>query len=431
MAFRTHTRSPSGKLRPYGTLVLDMRLKDLKEFRGISLRLKKATGIPANAPNAVELVGQMKRMIRELERKRNVRKLRAIQSGDLSLASAFALWQEGRLDLAEEHGDKKILKHWRAYINTFESAVTRDNRLQVVDALENHGFISGKNVINDLPSLVRKIHLHYKNQKQYVMWNTVRIHLISFLKDGLEFAEDSVVVREVKKVSRFKGFVRREHHPFLSPRDCVTFCREVNNSKSVHANHYVDVILFACLHGVRPTELKKIKIDPSTEHLKVIGTKNKNADRVVPLVLPPDQLPTDIPKIDTLNKLFERMGYPVRVRDFRRTYSRWVEEAGISRLHYKVYLGHGNRTVTDNYQEANPDQDALDEDANKLWAWFETERKRTPVKREKPKRASTFRFKMAARKQVDMKKLLDDWMVADREANPSLQEMDAAGEDED
>jgi hypothetical protein len=432
LAFRTQARSPSGKLRAYGTLVLDMRLKKLEEFRGMSLRLKKATGIPASARNAVEIVKQMKLMIRELERKRDVKKLRAIQNGDLSLASAFVLWQEGRLDLAEEHGDKKVLKHWRAYINTANRReITRRNRLVIVAALENHGFISAKNVLNDLPSLLKRIRLHYKNAKQLVMFNTIRIELLSFLKEGLELDEESGVVRAVKKVPRFKKLVRRKHHPFLSPSDCADFCREVKNGKSVHKNHYANVILFACLHGVRPTELNKIEIDPTTEHLKVVGTKNENADRVVPLLLSPDQLPTNPPKIDTLNRLFERMGSQVRVRDFRRTYSRWVEEAGISHLHYKVYLGHGSRTVTDLYQRADPDQSALDEDAKKLQVWFDKELKRTPTERQKPQPVSALGVHMAFSNRVDIKKLLDDWMVADRQANPGLQEMDAAGEDED
>jgi hypothetical protein len=432
MAVRTKTRSPSGKLHAYGTLVLDMRLKKLKEFRGMSLRLKKATGIPASARNAVEIVKQMKLMIRELERKRDVMKLRAIQNGDLKLLSALVLWQEGRLDLAEAHGDKKILKHWRDYINTeIRREVTRRNRLVIVAALENHGFISGKNVLSELPSLLRKIHVHYKTQKQFVMFNTVRIELLLFLKKGLGLEDDSTLVLEIKKIPRLDVLEKRKHHPFLSPRDCRAFCSDVQSRKSVHAEQYVETILFLCLHGLRPTELEKIEIDPSTKHLKVTGTKNKNADRIVPLVVRPDELPARPPKIDTLNKLFERMGSPVRVRDFRRTYSRWTKESGISYLHYKVYLGHGNRSVTELYQEADPDQRALDEDADKLREWFEAELKKTPTKRETPKPVSTLRFKMDSRKQVGMKKLLEDWMVADRKANPSLQKMEAAGDDED
>jgi hypothetical protein len=431
MVFRAQTRNPSGKRRQYGTLVLDMRLKKLKEFRGMNLRLKKATGIPANARNAVEIVGQMKRMIRELERKRNVKKLRAIQNGDLSLASAFAFWQDGRLDLAQEHGDKKILMHWRAYIGTLKGDITRSNRLDVVQAVENHGLISEKNVLNDLPLLLKNIRLHYENQKQYVMFNTIRIELLSFLTKGLDIKGDSTLLRETMDVRRFTKLKRRKHHPFLSPRDCAVFCSEVQNRKSVHAERYVETILFLCLHGLRPTELEKIGIDPSTKHLKVTGTKNTNADRVVPLAVRPDELPTNPPKIDTLNKLFERMGSPVRVRDFRRTYSRWTDESGISYLRYKVYLGHGNRSVTEHYQQADPDRDALDEDAEKLRVWFDAELKRTPTKKETPKRVSTFGFKMAARKRVDIKKLLDDWMAADKKANPGLQEMEAAGDDED
>lgn len=195
---------------------------------------------------------------------------------------------------------------------------------------------------------------------------------------------DAALVRELLRVKPLKEQARREHHPFYTPQECRDFIRRVLKRPTPQASLYAQSILFMCQHGLRPEEFEggHFLVDEETGHLRIEGTKTPNAKRIVPILsfVEPDSLP----KFATLNRLFERMGAPVRCRDFRRTYSIWCQRAQIPQNHVSAYMGHAAETVTQTYQGVVPKHMILDEDRSKLLTWYEYELAKANTVRKKP-----------------------------------------------
>ncbi|MBA4072587.1 MAG: hypothetical protein C0497_12245 [Gemmatimonas sp.] len=385
--YRRRKAGKNGKLRDAGAYVIDMRIKRVPELAGIKQRLFKTTGVFPGHRNASTIVAEMKLMIKELIRERDIVTLRKIQSNVLSLPSAYKQWKTGRIHLAEGQEDKRVVKLWRSYIEHAPLAEsTKTNRLAIVSALEAKDFLTAQTVVNELPELLKKIRRHYEGKKQAPAFNTIRIEVGAFLTKGLNMEPDSRFVRDTLRATPLPVRSRREHHPFYSPHDCEAFCADLLLRKTALNRVYVESVLFMCLHGLRPEEFaeKRFAVDPKTEHLRIAGTKNPNAARVVPLLW---EYPSNTtPKIDTLNRLFERMKSPVRCRDFRRTYSIWCELAGLPSSRVRAYMGHAPETVTQTYQSTVPKQTTLDLDRATLVKWYQDElaKERQPRKRGAP-----------------------------------------------
>ena len=59
----------------------------------------------------------------------------------------------------------------------------------------------------------------------------------------------------------------------------------------------------------------------------------------------------------------------VSAYDARRSFARWMEEAGVLETHQQAYLGHGPRTITDLYRRAELAVAQLDADGERLAAY--------------------------------------------------------------
>ena len=372
--YRRKKRGKNGKWRDTGAYVLDMRIKKVSEFVGIPVRLFKTTGVFPTQRNAVTIVAEMKLMIKELINQRDAVTLRKIQSNKLSLASAFKKWKTGRMHLAEGYEDHRVLKLWREYYEQGSHAKsTIANRLGVISSLVKKQLLTENTVVNELPECLLRIRGHYETTRQAATFNTIRIEVCAFLTKKLRMERDSVFVRDVMRVEPMKMGKQREHQPFFVPSECEEFISELSKMATSHMTLYASSVLFMCLHGLRPDEFasRRFAIDSKTNHLRVLGTKNPNATRVVPLMS--DFRSAQIPKVGTLNSIFKRMGSDVRCRDFRRTYSIWCEQAGIPASRVRSYMGHGDQSVTHLYQRNVPKRETLSEDHERLLNWFKAE----------------------------------------------------------
>jgi hypothetical protein len=65
--------------------------------------------------------------------------------------------------------------------------------------------------------------------------------------------------------------------------------------------------------------------------------------------------------------------------DARRAYAHWLEEAGIPRARRKLYLGHGRRDVTDDYEMGELGR-YLQEDGRALRAYVTAQSHQTPTR---------------------------------------------------
>ena len=389
--YRRRKAGKNGKLRDAGAYVIEMSIKQVRELAGLKRRLVRTTGVYPGQKNASTVVAEMKLMLKELIRERDLVTLRKIELKTLSLPSAYKQWKTGRIHLAEGHEDKRVLKLWRTYYERSPLAeTTKTNRLAVVSALASKEFLTEQTVVNELPEALKRIRRYYEGKKQAPAFNTIRIELGAFLTKGLGMETDSPFVREAMRVKPIAVRSRREHHPFNTPHECADFCSGLLWRPTPHNKLYVDSVLFMCLHGLRPEEFagKRFIIDPDTEHLRILGTKNPNAARVVPLLW---EFPSGSPpRIDTLNRMFERMKSPVRCRDFRRTFAIWCELAGIPNSRVQAYMGHSPETVTETYQRTVPKQTTLDSDRTLLVNWYQNQLSKLPKQRKKGTPATAF-----------------------------------------
>jgi integrase len=85
-------------------------------------------------------------------------------------------------------------------------------------------------------------------------------------------------------------------------------------------------------------------------HLRITGKKRRARDRLVPFILTEINAPLLGPAgfLSALRRA--RLG--VSAYGARRSFARWMEEAGILETHQQAYLGHGPRTITDLYRRA-------------------------------------------------------------------------------
>lgn len=102
-----------------------------------------------------------------------------------------------------------------------------------------------------------------------------------------------------------------------------------------------------CLTGMNPKEFWGDWTVHSGERIHVAGTKREGRVRDVPLA----DLPTR-PELTRagFRSALQRLDRTVTPKLARKTFDRWMQDAGIPRVRRKRYLGHGKRDVTDDYE---------------------------------------------------------------------------------
>jgi len=102
-----------------------------------------------------------------------------------------------------------------------------------------------------------------------------------------------------------------------------------------------------CLTGMNPKEFWGDWTVHPGERIHVAGTKREGRVRDVPLV----DLPTR-PELTRagFRSALQRLDRTVTPKLARKTFDRWMQDAGIPRVRRKRYLGHGKRDVTDDYE---------------------------------------------------------------------------------
>lgn len=349
-------------------------------------RIAKSTGVYPDMPGSKETVAQMKLMIRDLIAKRDEETLKRIYRGDLKLLDAYHFWKQGRMSQAEGGLHENLIQQAEAYIaKSPHAATTKARGRSTIKALKAKGLLLEHHSVRDLADVLTAAREHYRVAKAFDMFNNTRFFFLGFVRTHLKHGRSSHLYKSIVEIEAFKVRVRKDHHPLTTPHAFEEFVRLILSRATLDEGtrrRYAQAVTMMCFHGFRPTEFANgnWERDKATGHLRIRGTKTIQSDRVVPLVYFFKGYKSQPLQVSTLNRMFERMGSPVRVRDFRRTYSIWCELAGIQRHRLQRYLGHAASTTTDIYQRVAPREEALTEDREKLKQWF-------TVGRAAPKRA--------------------------------------------
>ena len=366
-------RRDGAEWTPVGSYLVDMRTQSVG-------RIAKASGVFPNMRNAAELIQQIKLMIRELDVNREMVKLTQIKQGKVRLLDALAAWKAGRLTFAESYAGESLVPTFEKWLDTTSvSPITVKQYRNYMSRLMRLGMVQPSSKIRDVPDVLRAVRVVMAKEHKAVYYGNVRQMFMSFLVNHLGYDDDSHVLRDLRRVPVIKVRKRREHHPLRGPQDLIELGSRINTNGR-WGNRSVDYqswIYFMTLTGMRPTEFERglWERDEETGHLRIKGTKTRNAVRVIPLIL---WLEPERRTLGNLQMRLVNLQPPtvVRCRDFRRTSAVWYEQAGVPRSRYSYYLGHGPKDMTALYERRTPTKAEMDADRQALLTWIKLQHER-------------------------------------------------------
>jgi integrase len=319
------------------TLIID------RSFRGIG-RIKKATGSTVPAVRR-----KLSRMLTELFEDGRLDLLRAIRDGHLTLLEVWDAKQRGKLDeLATGATAKTIADAMGGWINTLtpgvdyseEHIVSLDQSLKKLTDAKLTGFEAPR--VADLPAVLEA--LRDSLGKQSPRWfNLIRAAALAYVRVTFKRSHPlwhAIAAVEPRKVPK----------PKARPDLTVEWMRGMFPSpESDQLDHDAWEI---ALSGMGPKEYWGAW-EAMGDRIRVYGTKRAARNR-------------DIPKVQFLSgpsltrsafiqRLEHRTEKRVTPYDFRRTFARWMERAGIMRSRRRHYMGHSSGDVTSLYEASEID----------------------------------------------------------------------------
>ena len=368
----------NGKWQPAGSYLVDIVTKTVG-------RIVKASGVFPYTKNSADTYDQIKVMLKDLDTQRDEVRLTQIKFGKVRLLDALGAYRAGRIYAAEAYAGDKLLPAMVKWLKTYSaSTYTTTTFTHYVNRLLRLGLLTPATEVRQLPDIARNLRTKFNREAKAVYFRAIRQMLISFLKDGLGYDNDSFLLKEVKKVPLVPVRSRREHNPLGNLAELIELAGRVNSSGrwGNRGVDYASWIVFMALTGLRPTEFERgaWERDAKTGHVRIKGTKTINANRVVPNVV---WLKAEPRRLANLQMRLINLDPPtaVRCRDFRRTAALFYEAAGVPRYRYSYYLGHGARDITGLYEKRTPTQADLDMDCEKFRAWMLDQRTNKPQTR--------------------------------------------------
>jgi len=333
------------------TLIID------REFKGVG-RIKRASGTTIPAVRR-----KMTRVLDELFETGRLDILKEIKSGRVTLLEMLDAHRRNALhELATGAVARPLSTSMGAWIEKLEAGVdySPEHIVSLGQSLKKltdatlTGFTEPR--VADLPAILEALRdsLGKTSPRSF---NLARHNASSFVRATLKkkhplwLAIQAVESRKVRKAAA---------RPDLTPQ----FMRNTFPSPETDAQ---DACAWAmALSGMGPKEYWGAwEILP--DRIRVRGTKREARLRDVPLVQP-----IAVPRITReafRQRLEHRTNKRITPYDFRRTFARWMESAGITRARRVAYMGHASGDVTSLYERSEIDA-YLVSDAEKLRAWL-------------------------------------------------------------
>lgn len=289
--------------------------------------------------------------------------LRGIKARWYTPLQVLEHYEVGRLDKLPRGGAMRPLKEaleswWTALPQ--ETEHTKNQKYNVKHLVKGAG---ARASVADLPAAVRRLRTTLaKTPRQF---NSVRSTALAFARDTEGKSSDVYAgVRDVTIYGKkaIAAASTRAPRPVMPPALLAIGARMTPDERAQ--------LWTLALTGMRPKEYFGAWEDRGAAIL-VRGTKTEAAVRTVPALRregAPARAAWQEKKFR--ERLAEVSEGQVRLYDLRRTFARWLEEAGIVRARRKLYLGHSTGDVTSLY-ERHEVQAFLAEDTAKLAAWLD------------------------------------------------------------
>jgi integrase len=330
------------------TLIID------RTFRGVG-RIKKATG----TTNPV-VRRKMSRMLTELYETGRLDLLRDIRDNRRTLLEVLDAHQRKALDaMATGATAETLADAMRRWIDKQQPDVDySEKHLESLGTSLGYLLALDENAkVNDLPELLEQLR-DTVGKSHPRSFNLARSHASAFVRATLK--RDHRLWKAVNAVEP-RTVPKRPPRPDLT----VEWMR---NTFPHPETNQTDACAWAmALTGMGPKEYWG-EWETKADRVTISGTKRKARVRSVPLVQP-----IAVPRMSRNAfrlRLYRKFDGRINAYDFRRTFARWMESAGILRARRKMYMGHAAGDVTALYEQHELDA-YLAEDAKALRRFLE------------------------------------------------------------
>jgi integrase len=254
--------------------------------------------------------------------------LRAIKSGVVTIPDVFTAWQSGSGDELPTVESFKPLDHETWSNGADCSEAQRRNHRQAFRSLLD-GEPKGATVA-DVPRLLRA----YKGRAGgRVMFNRVKASVLAYLRD--ELGRRHALYEAVQDIA---GYTEK-------PAPGVKMSPDEVRAVAKSLDGLGPMVWALALSGMRRGEYWG-KWEVWQDRYRIFGTKTEAAVRDVPYLGP---IVAPLCTYNPFRKKLKTVRPDVSPHDFRHTYMHWMDEAGISRIRRKLYLGHASGDVSDIY----------------------------------------------------------------------------------
>lgn len=164
----------------------------------------------------------------------------------------------------------------------------------------------------------------------------MKAHCQAFLRDTVGIHHR--LYQELQNI-RVTGAVSKRAARLLTPDEVAALCGRMPEGQAE--------VWSLCATGMLPKEYWGVWRIVG-HRVEIDGTKRKGRKRAVPYWRPVVRPSMWAGKLARLVR--EASDGTVQLKDFRNTFGRWMELAGISRLNRKLWMGHGASSMTEHYE---------------------------------------------------------------------------------
>lgn len=290
-------------------------------------RIKKRTG--TTNPKVYDSI---KVMFDQLREKADYAKLRAIKAGTVSIMEVYEAWSNqalSKLDVSDAGKPFSFIYEWLETY-TKAGAAAKANYKSALNQIKKLAPASAK--VRDLPDLLRKYKALCLRDDKPRAFGIAKNACRAYLKDTA--GKSSALYLAVEQIENLDETPERKATA-LSVRQVEELTAKVGGDAG-------QMVWSMCSSGIESNVyFNPDKWSQKGDTIEIRGEKMKRKDdrrnRTVPLVLTP-VVPTMAVK--KFRRLITEADPTVKIGDFRKSYSRWLYEAGVSPLHIKSYMGH-------------------------------------------------------------------------------------------
>lgn len=318
-----HQRRRGGK--PVGSLVLEW------ERRPIG-RIYRATGLRPSAANA-KVIPRLKAACEVLFQQGRLDVLEAVRDG---LVHPMMLLQAQRTEtlslLPTPAHLTAFAGRMHAWAEATRNANSRTNRHAVRRKLEA---LAPQGTVGELPAIVARAMKTLAATPATA--NRLREQAMAFVRDELGLGHPIHEALHAIPALETTPVRKRQH---LTPAEFAATLPQLGPAAQVWQA--------LCLTGMNPKEYWQDGWEVDGIALRIHGQKARDRRRVVPLLAP--LAPPSVSQ-DVLIWWLRKLGFTPY--DARRSYSRWLEDAGIPPWRVRAYMGHAPANQTEGYQRGD------------------------------------------------------------------------------